>query len=412
LIADAPTAATAILSPPDIARQRNWVLGIVNGAHFCNHFATGMYPLLLAVMMAPLGFGYSELGLLNALHHTVSSGLQAGSGFITQFFKRAAILGVGSIVFGLATSLTGLAQSFWQVAIFKTVSGAGASPQHVVGAVMLSTWFEGARGRALALHSTAGSLGTLIGPLIAAALLVFLDWRIVFAIIGIPSIAAGAAYLLLREKVAPAPITGNRRLVRAGWGSYVACFKNRELMLITLLMTVGAAGRGGGLNETYLIPHFIYDLGIAAVVAASLITILHAGGLVAPMAWGWISDVFPRKLVMQVALAFAAITTVWLGQQTVLDVLLIANLVVHGLVIHSRQAITQAMVGDYAGPELQDAAFSLYYTLGLISGPFWVILMGAVMQSWGFAIATQVAAASYVVGMLLLIPVRIKPRPA
>jgi MFS family permease len=239
-----------------------------------------------------------------------------------------------------------------------------------------------------------------------------MDWRIVFALIGLPSIAAGAAYLLLREKVAPAPVTGNRRLVKAGWSSYVACFKNRELLLITLLMTVGAAGRGGGLNEAYLIPHFIYDLGIAAVVAASLVTILHAGGFVAPMAWGWISDIFPRKLVMQVALGLAAITTFWLGQQTVLDVLLIANLVVHGLVIHSRQAITQAMVGDYAGPDLQDAAFSMYYTLGLISGPVWVILMGGIMQSAGFAVATQVAAASYIVGMLFLIPVRIKPRHA
>jgi hypothetical protein len=91
---------------------------------------------------------------------------------------------------------------------------------------------------------------------------------------------------------------------------------------------------------------------------------------------------------------------------------LIVNLAIHGLVVQARGAITQAMVGDYAGEELQDAAFSLYYTIGLISGPFWTIVMGAVMQTSGFALATQIAAVSYIVGMLILIPLQIKPRTA
>jgi len=411
LIADVQ-AGDAVLSQREMARQRNWVLGIVNISHTFNHLVTGMYPVLLAVMMAPLGFGYTELGLLQAVHNMVGNLLQASYGFITQFFKRAVVLGVGNIVFGLATSLTGSAQSFGQVVVFKAASGAGSSPQHVVGATMLSTWFESARGRALALHSTAGNIGTLIAPLLAAGLLSFLDWRMVFLLIGIPSICIGISYFLLRETVQPAPITGRRGLARAGWNAYLACFKNRDLMLISLLMMVGAAGRQGGINQTYLIPHFMFDLGIAATIAASLLTIVQAGGLVAPLAWGWISDIISRKLVMQVALLLSAITTVWLGQQTALDALLITNLAIHGLVVHARGAITQAMVGDYAGEELQDAAFSLYYTIGLISGPIWVILMGAIMQSWGFAVATQVAAVSYLLGMIILIPLKIGPRPA
>jgi MFS family permease len=339
-----------------MARQRNWVLGIVNVSHTFNHLVTGMYPVLLALMMAPLGFGYTELGLLQAIHNFVSNALQASYGFVTQYFKRAVILGTGNIVFGVATSLTGFAQASPQVVACKSLSGVGSSPQHVVGATMLSTWFEGARGRMLALHNTAGSVGTLIGPLLAITLLQFMDWRAVFFIIGIPSVIVGLSYFLLRERVHEAPITSNRRFARAGWQAYAACFRNRELMLVSLLMMVGAAGRAGGINETYLLPHFMYDLGIAAAAAGTLYTIVQAGGLVAPLAWGWISDIFSRKLVMQAALVLSAVTTLWLGQQTALDVFLIANLALHGLVVHARGAITQAMVGDYAGPELQDAA--------------------------------------------------------
>lgn len=399
------------MSPQQVTRQRNWVLGIVNTSHVFNHAVTGMYPVLLAVMMTPLGFDYTALGVLQAVHNSIANALQASYGFITQYFKRAVIMGMGQILFGLGTSLTGFALNFPMVVACKALSGIGSSPQHVVGAVMLSTWFEGARGRVLALHSTAGNIGTLVAPLLAAFLLTFLDWRVVFFIIGIPSILVGISYFLLRDTVKPAPIQGRARLARAGWAAYKACLTNRNLLLVSLLMMVGAAGRQGGINQTYLIPHFMYDLGIAATVAASLLTLVQAGGVIAPLAWGWLSDVVPRKLVMQVALGLSAITTVWLGLQDQLNLLLILNLAVHGLVVNARGAITQAMVGDYAGEELQDAAFSLYYTIGLISGPFWVILMGAVMQTHGFALATQIAAVSYVVGMLILIPLQMNPRP-
>jgi len=401
-----------VFSPQELARQRRWVMAVTNISHGFNHLNSGVVSFLYAVMMAPLGFGYAELGLINAVHGVVGQGLQASYGFVTQFVKRSVILGAGNTLLGVTTIALGGVTSFAPVVVLRGLSGAGTSPQHVVGASILSSWFEGARGRALALHTTAGSVGTVIAPLLAGGMLALTDnnWRLVLVVIGIPSVLMGLSYFLLRDIVRPAPLDGRAR-ARAGWGAYVACLKNRDFMLICSLMMVGAAGREGGITQIYLPAHFINDLGIAAGVAAGLLTIYQVGGLVAPMAWGWLSDVFPRKIVMQIALALTAVTTVWLGQQMFLDALLIANLVIYGLVAHSRQAITQAMVGDYAGNELQDAAFSLYYSLGLISGPIWAVTMGAVMDGWGFGVATQVVAVSYIVGMFILIPLNMKPKP-
>src|SRR5206468_1955643 len=126
-------------------------------------------------------------------------------------------------VFGAATSLTGFAQSFPVLVACKATSGIGSSPQHVVGATMLSTWFEGKRGRMLALHSTAGNVGTLMAPLLAVWLLTFLDWRAVFFVIGIPSILVGISYFIMQDTVRAAPIHGRARLARAGWDAYLAC---------------------------------------------------------------------------------------------------------------------------------------------------------------------------------------------
>jgi MFS family permease len=92
-----------------------------------------------------------------------------------------------------------------------------------------------------------------------------------------------------------------------------------------------------------------------------------------------------------------------------LTFLLLVNLFLQGAVTFSRQTVTQAMLIDNTPEAYHDAAFSLYYTIGFISGPAWNLAMGAMMQVWGFTAATYVMAASYIVGMFMLIPVRMGP---
>jgi dipeptide/tripeptide permease len=53
-----------------------------------------------------------------------------------------------------------------------------------------------------------------------------------------------------------------------------------------------------------------------------------------------------------------------------------------------------------------DAAFSLYYTIGFISGPFWTLLTGWIMQRFGFGYAFSVISVSYFMGMVLLLFLR------
>jgi MFS family permease len=134
--------------------------------------------------------------------------------------------------------------------------------------------------------------------------------------------------------------------------------------------------------------------------------------MLGPLGIGWLSDVWPRKLVLQASMLLSAISTIWLGQQFALTFLLLVNLFLQGAVTFSRQTLTQAMITDYTAEQYHDAAFSLYYTIGFISGPAWNLAMGAMMQTWGFTAATYVMAASYIAGMIMLIPVRLGPKPA
>ena len=373
-----------------------------------------MVSVLFPLMMKDLGFGYLELGLITTLRGFVGNFLQAIYGFIVPYIKRAIILGTGNVIMGFAVIATGFASSYLFVLWTRIISGIGASAQHPVGSTMLASHFPEARGRALALHTTAGNVGSVLAPLTAGFLIIYVDWRTLFWIVGGISFLAGVPYFLFRDSVrsavpAEAPGKGKKRKVPQGWDAYKTCLKNRNFLIISLVLMVGAAGRGGGVNTTYLVPHFVNDLDMDITLASLVFTLLQVTGLVAPVLWGWASDRVSRVGTIQLSLFLSSLTTVWVGWQSSLSGGLLASLIFYGLAVHSRQTLTQALLTDVVDDRVIDAAFSLYYTIGFMSGPFWTLLTGWMMQEFGFGIAFSVIGTSYLLGMILLLFVR-EPR--
>ena len=178
-----------------------------------------------------------------------------------------------------------------------------------------------------------------------------------------------------------------------------------------MILTVGAAGRGSGFNAAYLVPYFMKRFDVTASTAGMLLMLIEGAGVVGPLAVGWFSDrVARRALVVQVTLLLSAILTLLLVRHSTVSALFILNLVLYGVFVNSRSTLTQAMIGDFASDEMMDAAFSIYYFVGCISGPIWTLIVGYVMQTYGFTQAFYIAAATYIAGMLLLLFVKEEPK--
>ena len=246
-----------------------------------------------------------------------------------------------------------------------------------------------------------------MAPLTAGLLLLHVDWRTIFWLVGGVSFLTGVPYFLFRDAVRPATPRealggGKRGKSVQGWEAYKACLKNRNFLVISLVLMVGAAGRGGGVNTTFLVPHFVNDLKIDVTYAAFLFTLLQAAGLIAPLLWGWASDRVSRVGTIQVSLLVSSLSTIWLGWVSSMSVWLLISLAVYGLAVHSRQSLTQALLSDIVEERSIDAAFSLYYAIGFFSGPFWTLFTGWMMQTYGFGYAFSVIAVSYLLGMILL----------
>jgi predicted MFS family arabinose efflux permease len=217
----------------------------------------------------------------------------------------------------------------------------------------------------------------------------------------------------VRDHSSTVEAAGAKKKAQAGFDAYLQCLKNRNILFTSLVLMVGAAGRGTGVNMTYLVPFFMMQYGVSASGGGLLLTLMQGAGLVGPLAIAWFSDRSgARRGITQITLLLSAIMTVWLVQHGSLSILFYINLILYGAFVQARGALTQTMIGDFATPELTDAAFSIYYFVGFISGPIWTLIIGYVMQHYGFAPAFYIAAGTYIAGMLLLTFVKEEPKPA
>jgi MFS family permease len=355
-------------------------------------------------MMKDLGFGFLHLGVLSAAHHFTAQGLQVVYGFLAAFVKRAVILGIGNTILGLTVIGHAFLGNYTQLLGARIFSSVGASAQNPMGASILSGYFPKARAWALTLHHIAGNVGTFVAPALAALLLLYMGWRQVFLILGIPSMLMGACYFLLRDRVPSASRPKDKKkAARASVSAYRTCLKDRNILFTSLVLMVGAAGRGTGISVTYLVPYFMERFHVTASHAGLLLMVMEGAGVVGPLGVAWLSDrVRRRNLVLQATLVLSAVLTVWLAHHAAVGPLLFVNLILYGTFVHARGTMTQAMIGDFATEEIADAAFSLYYFVGFISGPFWTLLFGYVMDRYGFSPAFYLSGVSYLAGTTLL----------
>jgi len=399
---------TATTTAGENTLGRKAVFGIVCGTHFVNHFQSAMLGVIYPLMMKDLGIGYLAIASLATVYNTLGSVFQAVYGFVVPYVRRGVILGVGNCVLGLSVIGSGFASSFQQFFATRLLGGLGSSPQHPVGSSMLASYFNTARGRALAFHSTAGQIGSLVAPLLAALLIVQLGWRGVFWAVGIVTTIMGMICFVFRDRLRlAASDSAKSRLIPVGWEAYRKCLKNKNILLVSLVFMAGAAGRGQDINEVYIIPHFVRDFNLTLTYGAFLFTFIQVGSLAGPVVWGWVSDRFNRKLVIQGSLLVSALSTFWLAWQEEVTTSLFANLVIYGAATTSRQTLTQALLSDLVGEDLFDAAFSLYYFIGFISIPFWTVITGGVMTKFGFGPAFSVISTSYLLAMMLLTLLRL-----
>jgi MFS family permease len=393
-------------------QEKTLMLHLSNVSHGVNHFQNQMMTMLWPSMMAALGLSYTQVGVLSAICSALNSLCQGTYGFLTPFLSRCKILGLGNVGIALGTLLSGLAGSFPMLIVARGVAAIGSSAQHPVGYSILASYFPHSRGAVMAMNTSASHVGTLIATPLATALLLVMDWRQIFFVVALASIMMGLVYFCFRDYGAPSRGGSGRARLAQGFGSYRRVLKQRNMVLMALVFMVGGAGRDGGVNQIYFAPHLANDFGYSALMVGTLMTAISLGAVVGPVVFGWLSDRLSRTRMLQVSLALSCLGSLWVAYLGPGEVMLFISLLVYSAVTSSRGPQTQAIVADSATDQDRDAAFSLYFLLGFLSQPFWVLVTGYLMDTAGFSTALTVLSATYIIGIVILCFVRDERTPA
>ncbi len=342
------------------------VLATAYGAQFS-------YGVFVRAMQDDLGWSRGELAYPQSVYIAVYSVFSVVSGWATDRFGPRIVVAIGAILLGTGYVLMSRVHALWQVyLVLGLIAGIGMSAAFVPCNATVVRWFVRRRGRALSLSSSGGSVGNIVAPLAAAALIGALGWRASWLWIGVGSAAVmvACAFVLVRDPEqmglrpdgappdpGPAdPADAEVPMARAA-GAGVGTLKAEAVY------TAGAAVRTQAFWVMYGVflltwmavfvpmvhlPAFAEDLGYSKVVSASVLSAVGVGGLLGRLSMGVASDRFGRTSALGAMLALQVVGFAGLAVSSAL-VPLYLSAAVFGFSYGGGVVIFPALVGDYFG---------------------------------------------------------------
>jgi MFS transporter, FSR family, fosmidomycin resistance protein len=383
------------------------VVTLVSVAHAFSHAYGALLPLIVPFFLTDLQLTYTQLGLIFSLSNLVWSPLQLAFGVLGRYCSRKLILGIGHLCQGASIIGTSMVYGFSDLLGWRIIGRIADAPQHPIGNSLISQSFRAERrGLALAINAAGSNLGTVAVPLLGGFLIATLGWRSTLVLFGLPGLLIGVLLLsLLEENRGP----NHRPQGTAKLGAEVwALLKHRDALLLMTSHVIGAGGRGLGVATIYVPLYLSQTLQVNEVQLGILLTIMMAGSVIGPLIAGPLSDRMGRKPVLLgdyalACLCFAGLLTVSGNSWT-----LPAVLTVTGIAVYSEGALMQTALVDVADKTSMDMLFGLYFTVGSAIGAPWAFLIGALVDSYGFAAAFAAMAASQVLAALVLLPVHLR----
>ena len=295
------------MSEPAVPEPRHQALAV--GTAFLSLFSIvgfALYglPFFYDFFVKDLGWTRQQVTSGNALSKLVVGpvfGFLAGT-FVDRFGPRRLMI-VGILVAGLA--LVGLGavttlSAFYFFYLLNAVGYVAGGP--LPNQVLLSGWFDAARGKAMGIAYLGLGIGGALVPLAAHALTQALGFRGALRILGVLMIViALPAALFVKE---PPGLRGAGVAPRNPSRSGVL---KRPAFYLLALGSMASIGSVGGTMQNLKL-YLTLDRGLTQGRVATLLSLILVGSIVGRLAMGFLADRWPKKRVMILIYAIVAAT--------------------------------------------------------------------------------------------------------
>ena len=347
-------------------------------------------------------------------------------GVVADYSGRVKILMGSILAYSLFTGLSALAQEWWQLGLFRFLTGLGSGVEWPIGAALVAeTWNNRYRARAAGVMMSGFALGFFLAA-VAYGLVGPFGWRWVFAVGILPALVVVLIRRTLHEPEAFTETRARRarlkELALEQLGETDRRFRRFVLvqlfsppllkyMLVCIGMSIG--GLFAFWAVTTWTPQIVRQLmaaqGVTGDAAIPYVTYsnmaLNAGGAVGYASWGFIGDKIGRKpaLLVSFLTGLVGVVVLFPFQTTFLAYLLLLPVV--GFGIFGFFAGSAIYFPELFGTHVRTTAVSLANNIGRLitaPGPF---VAGLLVASFGgsFALATTVVSAWLVLSIVVLL---------
>ncbi|MEE8232693.1 MAG: MFS transporter, partial [Thermoplasmata archaeon] len=157
-------------------RRERALVGYVTAAHALNHAYILIIPLFLTTWIREFDADLFVLGLIAASAYALYGAGSVPFGYLADRVGSKPLINLYLAGAVAALLFVALSQTLLQLAVALALLGLFLSPHHPSWTALITRVVR-QQGSGFGYHGMGGSLGVALGPLIAALLLLTLEWR-------------------------------------------------------------------------------------------------------------------------------------------------------------------------------------------------------------------------------------------
>jgi FSR family fosmidomycin resistance protein-like MFS transporter len=378
-------------------------------SHFLNDMMQSLVPALYPMLKGAYGLSFAQIGLITLVTQVTSSLLQPAVGLFADYRPQpySLAIGMGATLIGLL--LLASAGSYPMIVLAAALVGVGSAVFHPEASRVARMASGGRHGLAQSLFQVGGNVGSALGPIVAAFIVIpkgqsSIVWFSSAALLAM-TVLFGVGNWYRKERAMPPRSGGRHSLKRPHLSRRKIGWSVAVLMALVFSKSIYTASLGS-YYTFYLISKFQVSIENAQFYLFAFLAAVAAGTLIGGpigdrigrkyVLWGSIVGVLPFTLVLPYADLF------WTGILTVVIGLILAS-ASSAIIVYALELVP-GKIGTVAG---------LFFGLSFGVAGVGAAALGRLADATSIDYVYQVCAFLPLIGLLtVLLPDLRRPRQA
>jgi AAHS family cis,cis-muconate transporter-like MFS transporter len=323
------------------------------------------------------------------------------AGWLSDRVGRVRVVWWSVLAFSACTTVVGLSEAYWQVAVMRFVSGFGIAGLYSIGTLLGCEYVPTRiRTTVLGVLQAGWSVGYVVAALCSTYLLPRFGWRPLFLCAAAPGVAV---LVILRGMPDPPSWSAAKEVAREG---HVGGFRRlwstplvrRSFVLWTLTAIALQFGYYGA--NTWLPSYLVHDLGVNVQTMGWYVAATYTMMIVGKIATGYLADMFGRRRMWVISgLLTAAYLPLFVFKATPGNVAYL--LLGFGLLYGAPYAVNVTYLSETFPANIRGTAVGAAYNLGRIGATISPLLIGLAAKNYSIGLGLGLLGVAYAVCALI-----------